>query len=260
MTPVVYRITNENSGRFYIGSTKDFNDRVKSHTAQFIGKAHHNKQMQEDYNKGDSFKFDVLFILDTREDAFEYEESLLNKFRGNALLYNIGRNARGGDNITDNPRREAIIEQMRRSIIERYAKMSAAERKLVHGNPGASNGMFGKSHTDEAKKKISDANIGKVRRIGFKLSPEQIKALSDCAKLRTGEKNPFFGKTHSQETKKILSEARKGKTPANAKPICINGTTYSSYHDASSKLDIPVVTIRWRVLSENPKYTEWKFA
>ena len=179
MAPVVYRITNENCGRFYIGSTKDFNDRVKSHTAQFIGKAHHNKQMQEDYNKGDSFKFDVLFILDTREDAFEYEESLLNKFRGNVLLYNIGRNARGGDNITDNPRREAIIEQMRRSIIERYAKMSAA-------------------------------------RIGIK--------------------------------------------PVNAKTISINGTIYGSYHEASAKLNVPVVTIRWRVLSKNPKYAEWKFA
>ncbi len=260
MTPVVYRVTNKNSGRFYIGSTKDFNDRMKTHTAQLIGNVHHNNGMQEDYNKGDGFKYEVLFILDTREEAFEYEDSLLKKFRGNKLLYNIGRSARGGDNLTDNPRREAIIEMMRGMIIERYSKMSAAERKRVHGKHGAMNGMFGKTHSQEAKKKISDANIGKVRRIGFKLSPEQIKALSDCAKLRTGEKNPFFGKTHSQETKKILSEARKGKTPANAKPICINGTTYSSYHDASSKLDIPVVTIRWRVLSENPKYAEWKFA
>lgn len=260
MTPVVYQITNVNSGRFYIGSTKDFNDRVKSHTGQFIGKVHHNKQMQEDYNRGDSFKYEVLFILDTREEAFEYEDSLLKKFRGNTLLYNIGRSARGGDNITDNPRREAIIEQMRLTILERYSKMTAAERKRVHGKPGAMNGMFGKTHTQEAKQKMSDATIGKVRRIGFKLSPEQIKILSDSAKLRTGEKNPFFGKSHSQETKKKLSEAMKGKTPTNAKPICINGTTYSSYHDASSKLDVPVVTVRWRVLSENPKYTEWKFA
>lgn len=260
MAPVVYRITNENSGRFYIGSTKDFNDRVKSHTAQFIGKAHHNKQMQEDYNKGDSFKFDVLFILDTREDAFEYEESLLNKFRGNALLYNIGRNARGGDNITDNPRREAIIEQMRRSIIERYAKMSAAERKLVHGNPGASNGMFGKSHTDEAKKKISEALVGTVRRTGFKLSMEHKAILSKYAKLRVGEKNHFFGKSHSEEAKKKMSAARIGIKPVNAKTISINGTIYGSYHEASAKLNVPVVTIRWRVLSKNPKYAEWKFA
>lgn len=260
MTPVVYRITNVNSGRFYIGSTKDFNDRVKSHTGQFIGKVHHNKQMQEDYNQGDKFKYEVLFILDTREEAFEYEDSLLKKFRGNKLLYNIGRSARGGDNLTDNPRREAIVEQMRQTLLERYGKMTAAERKRSHGRPGAINGMFGKTHSQEAKKKMSDANIGKVRRIGFKLSPEQIKTLSNCAKLRTGDKNPFFGKTHSQSAKKKMSEAKIGNVPANAKPISISGTRYGSYREASDALDIPVVTIRWRVISENPKYTEWKFA
>ena len=43
-------------------------------------------------------------------------------------------------------------------------------------------------HSDETRKKMSDAKIG----------------------LQAGENNPFFGKYHSDETKQKMSEVRKG--------------------------------------------------
>ena len=58
--------------------------------------------------------------------------------------------------------------------------------------------MKGKSHSLEARRKISEAHAGKKR-------PKISEALK-------GKKNPFYGKTHSPETRRKISEANKGKT------------------------------------------------
>ena len=55
---------------------------------------------------------------------------------------------------------------------------------------GENNPFFGKHHTDESRRKISDAK---------KLNP------------MTGDKNPFFGKHHTEETRKKISDVHKGK-------------------------------------------------
>ena len=41
--------------------------------------------------------------------------------------------------------------------------------------------------------------------------------------------------------------------------ITIDNVVYESYHDASKKLNIPIVTIRWRCLSNNPKFINYQF-
>ena len=40
--------------------------------------------------------------------------------------------------------------------------MSDEEKKEKHGQPGELNGMFGKTHTEEARKNISEKNKGYV--------------------------------------------------------------------------------------------------
>ena len=55
-------------------------------------------------------------------------------------------------------------------------------------NPAAS--FYGLKHSDESRKKISDAKIG----------------------LQAGENNPFFGKNHSAESRKKISEAKLAHT------------------------------------------------
>jgi len=49
--------------------------------------------------------------------------------------------------------------------------------------------MYGKTHTESARKRISDAHTGK----------------------RVGEDNHFFGKHHSAETEAIISAIRRAK-------------------------------------------------
>ena len=61
----------------------------------------------------------------------------------------------------------------------------------------------GYKQTEEHRRKISEANKGKI------VSEETRKKLSE---LRKGKKHPMFGKHHSEESKKKNSDAHKGKT------------------------------------------------
>ena len=64
-------------------------------------------------------------------------------------------------------------------------------------NKGERNPFYGKKHTDETRKSLSDA--AKVRMVG--------------------ENNPFYGKTHTDETRKALSNALKGKLVGEKNPF-----------------------------------------
>ena len=78
--------------------------------------------------------------------------------------------------------------------------MRGQEHKRLHwiGNKL----FFGKHHSAEARKKMSEARKGRT------FSEEHRKKIAEAHK---GENNPFFGKHHSEETRKKMSEARKGK-------------------------------------------------
>ena len=65
---------------------------------------------------------------------------------------------------------------------------------------GEKNPLYGKQHSKEAKRRMSDAHKDKYP------SKETRKRMSDA---RTGEKNYNFGKHHSEGTRKKMREARK---------------------------------------------------
>lgn len=67
----------------------------------------------------------------------------------------------------------------------------------------------GKKHSEEHKQKLSETHKGKQLRLGCKHSEETKKKMSEA---RKGENNGMYGKKHSEETKKKISEAQKGNT------------------------------------------------
>ena len=67
-------------------------------------------------------------------------------------------------------------------------------------------GMSGFAHSEETRKKMSEAKKGKKP---YEMTEETRKKISEANKGKT----PWIkGKTHSEETRKKISEARKGKT------------------------------------------------
>lgn len=86
------------------------------------------------------------------------------------------------------------------------------------------NPMKGKTHTDDIKQRISEANK----------------------------------KPKSEETKRKLSEANKGKKPGNMVKVEVDGIVYESLSEASIKTGINLSTLRNRIKSKSHKYLNYK--
>lgn len=86
--------------------------------------------------------------------------------------------------------------------------------KLANIMPGGEGGDYVSSLTPEEKaeysSKMSEACMGKNK--GNKHTDEAKKKMSEAASKRVGELNPFYGHRHTEETKKKLAEINTGKT------------------------------------------------
>ena len=144
----IYKITNDITGKFYIGSTKDTDKRWYDHKRELTLNTHTNPKLQYSWNKhgGEKFTFTILEEVDPdQQKLFEREQYYLDTLKSyeRNIGYNICPIASGGDNITHNPNRDAFIEKM----------------KII--TLGEKNGMYGKTHTEDTIKKQQDKAIGR---------------------------------------------------------------------------------------------------
>lgn len=258
----VYKINNTLSERYYIGYSTDISRRFRNHRSKLKQNCHDNIFLQRAYNLDgkDKFKYDILHVCDTEEEAKAIELKYLTDLSIRNKLYNLNYNNSGGDMLTHHPDKEKIREKILNSHKETLSKMSPEERKEKYGKYGVKNGMYGKTHTEETKKKLSEINKGRIPvNKGKKASEETKQKLSEKAKLRIGDKNSFYGKHHSEETKQKLREKNIGKLPLNNINILIDGKMYMSITEASNKLNIPMPTILWRLKSKNSKFNNYKY-
>lgn len=255
----IYEIRNLVNDKVYIGSAKVFKTRWKRHQKDLELNRHHNIRLQRSYNKHGSanFEYNIIKKVEYEKDIIiEQENYYISKFNSKECGYNIV-DASFGDTLTNHPDRLLIIEKRSKTSRENNAKLTIEERKIKFGKYGEQNGMFGKTHTDEAKERISNASKGNSYSKGRIMKQSQKDILSYYASKRIGELNPFYGKSHSEETKLKISESNKGKIPVNVKALSIDGQDFISYAEASRFLGIPVVTIRYRCLSENIKFKNY---
>lgn len=254
-------------GIYYIGSSENVMKRYEEHVRYFRAGTHHNKAMQAGWDaEVPAFEF-IVMPADTLEEARSMEQTLIRANLDDPLMTNIGLSAVGGDNLTRNPRRGEIIEAIARSIRILVDSMSEEERKARWGRSGEKNGMFGRNHTEESRRKMSENSTGKYAGenswwYGKHMSDEAKRKLREKALERDirGERNPFYGKHHSEESKKKQAESMKGRLPANTQAVVINGVTYESATEASRQLGIPLPTVTFRIKSANPKFVGYQLA
>ena len=128
------------------------------------------------------------------------------------------------------------------------AKLKNDGYKLTNMTDGGDVGSLGHKHTDEAKRKISEA--GK-RFKGIKRSEKTRKKISDSLRGKIGRNT---GNKHSEETKKKISESKKGVVSWNAQSVLqldkegnmIN--EWRSASDAANKLGLSQGNI-WSVIN-----------
>ena len=123
---------------------------------------------------------------------------------------------------------------------EEYEEIRIMYSKSVTGE---NNPMFGKTHSIETRRKISEnhadvsgennPNYGKPR------SDETKQKLSELRKGKfTGEDSSFYGKKHTEEAKQKMSEKRKGKFTGEDNPF------YGKKHTEETKKKISISNSR----------------
>lgn len=254
-----YVLTDVKTKRFYVGSSYNVEKRISRHINELKQNIHHCLPFQQLWNSNGRVS-QTIFQADTREEAYELEQLIIDQNKDNPKLLNIGLGVIGGDNLTRNPNRLEIIAKIKKTLKENYSEMTAFERQLIWGRPGELNWMYGKTHTTEARKKISETQLGNQHWLGKKHSEESKALLTIHAAMRTGERNPFYGKHHSEETKRKVSEAKKGQLPSNIRAVMIDAKTYKSITEASRDLGVVPATILFRLKSSNPRFENYSFA
>lgn len=257
----VYKISNILSGRYYIGYSTNINRRFSVHRSKLKKNCHDNIFLQRAYNLDgeDKFNYDIIHICSTEEEAKEIELLYLTNLSIRDMLYNLNYNNSGGDLLSNHPEKNVIREKILKSHQETISKMTPEERSQKYGRTGEKNGMYGKTHTDEVRKKYSEIHKGNKYCKGKIASTETRQKISEKAKLKIGEKNPFFGKHHTEETIQKIKEKNKGRLPPNTTKISIDGNIYISMTEASRQLNIPTPTILWRIKSKNSKFSNYEY-
>lgn len=240
----IYMIKNKINKKKYYGSAKDITKRWKRHINDLNKNQHQNIKLQRSWNKygSDNFEFIVL-----EECLFEELLIIEQKYLDQNPEFNIGKKSSGGDNLSNNPNRKKIIKKIVNGLVTRYKNQTEEEKKerseKLKGdkNPNWRGGT--------SKKHCS---------CGVEIGPNN----KTCIKCRDmgGKNNPNYGKPMSDKQKKYYSELFKGRCLHNkTKEITINGIDYVSFKDAERLLGIGWGTIRFRVLSKNPKYKDYNF-
>jgi len=207
----IYKITNLKNQKFYIGQSKDLNNREHNHFYRLGRNEHHNEILQKSFNKHgkENFIFEVLEEIDSDNFLDEREKYWIDFYGGlnNKKTYNMK------DPLTKD--------------YSEYTRTKVSKIMLGENNPN-----YGNNWTDEQKENLSKKKKGKTleERIGIEKSklvkekmsksqkgrkhPEEVKEKIRQANI--GENNPMFGKGYKQVGK---NNPMFGKTQKNRRPI-----------------------------------------
>jgi len=211
----VYKITNQENGKMYIGSCKCFQVRASQHLKSLKKQKHHNKHLQHAFNKygTDAFLFEVIKVVDGDKLArTTCEQTYLDEQKDNWQgCYNIAKktvNKQGPWSKTPEETRKKHSESTKKmwQDPEHRAKVSKANSKatkaqwkdpisrakLEKATRKSSKKRVGKSwgsHTEEHKQKMSKVMKGNTNNKGHKQTPEQAKvSRNNLAKLKDSTK------------------------------------------------------------------------
>lgn len=297
---IIYKTTNLINGKIYIGQDRNNNSnyigsgKILYLAIQKYGLENFNKEILEECNS--------LELLNEREKYWIDFYKSTNR----SVEYNITKGGTGGDTLSNNPNKKQIGEKISNSNKKIWSdstykkKMSELRKtqitretrqKISDSTKGKNNRMYGKSHQQCSKDKMSNArkiwwiNLPeeKKKELGEKISKtntgrhgniwtdEQKKSHSKLMK----EKNPFKGKTHTDEVKKKISDANKkpkskehkqkisetlkGNKPGNMRQITIENIIYESLTEASRQLNLPLSTVKNRLKSNSIKFKNWNY-
>lgn len=252
----------------YVGKTNDINKRLVDHCKKcnLKNNSYKNNWIELLLSKNKKPKIEIL------DEVFDDEWQFLEKYWIEQLkqwgfnLTNMTSGGEGKDNyICPIETKNKISKSLSGQNHPNWGKKlsDTTKIKISMGNMGKkvssetknklSNSKKGKKLSDEHKNKLSKTLIGNKRRLGIKHTEETKK------KLSIANKGKGIGKIVSNETRKKLSDKRKGIPSPTRRKVSINNQIFDSISDASTKLNIKLTTLLYRLNSKNNKFKNYVF-
>ena len=161
MAYYVYITTNKINGMKYIGQhSGEIDD-------NYLGSGVKLKNAIKKYGKENFFK-EILYIASSEKELNEKEKEFISKYNAvnDSEFYNI---APGGEGYNVKDLSEENYKIWYAKCLEgnqkrdtSYMQTAEYKEKMSKSTSGEKNGMYGKHHTEEAKKKMSENSIGKT--------------------------------------------------------------------------------------------------
>lgn len=157
----------------------------------------------------DNFEHKILFTNLSLEQANSKQQQLIQYYHSTEDQYGYNLTS-GGTNFKHSEQTKRKIGQSNH-ISQQGKQWSQYQRQIISQKfKGQGNPFYGKHHTEQTKKKISQSMKGK----------------------NVGSSHPFYGKHHTQESLQKISQSRKGK--GGKKIRCINtGQIFNTMMDAA---------------------------
>ena len=232
----IYMWRNQVNQKLYIGQAKDFRKRTRDHKYESFNenkKYHYNVPFHCAIRKYGIENFEVCILEKDLNDYDEMDEKEIyyikfyDTLANNKKGYNV---ASGGGN--SNPYAGKIEEEMKeigRKKSENHANVSGKNNPM-YGRTGEKHPKYGKHHSEETKKKQSEAHKGK------QFSKEHKQKISEAKK------------NMSEETRQKISEAKKGKNNPKAKKVILlnTGEIFNTIKEAEEKYEVTNISANCR--------------
>ena len=194
---ITYKATNTLNGKFYVGSTTDFEKRKKNHSS-----SSKNYPFQNALRKNPE-AFEWEFVEDDSDEPI-LEQALLDMYFGTGQCYNLNPSA-------------SRPPVMRGDDHPNYGKSPSEEWRQAHSErmSGENHPFFGKKHTDETRQLQSEIKVGDSNPFfGMGHTDDWKQAQSE---RMSGENNPMFGTKRPEVSERMLGEGNPmyGKTGDN---------------------------------------------
>lgn len=242
-TSGIYAIVNTVTGKLYIGSSKNIENRLAFHKKALSRGNHPNRHLQNSVNKHgiSSFLFYVVYEVNcSAKDLLKYENLLILSENPRNLYNMVCPLQFHSENLNYQDFQERKVRKWKETVAQNGGLPGWTDlRKKEHSEKvsGEKNGFYGKSHDDAARETISEKAKQRWsnpeerlrqsdRRKKYFEDPEARRKVGESSK---GRKQPL----HQNEKK---SQMYLGSGNPNAQPVHFDGVVYGSLKEASEAL------------------------
>ena len=211
----IYKIENLVNHKVYIGQSKDIEARWKEGFIPGHMRSY-NSHLLNSVKKYGIENFSKEVILETWDMDY-WEKFFIQVYHSTDPKFGYNKTIGGqntgygfySDEIKDKIRQKAIGRKLSEQTKKKLSELNSGKNNARYGIKGKDHPCFGRSRTDEEKKRISKS-IKKMW--AEKPEDEKQKWKENLSKNHadiSGENHPLFGIGHSEESKQKMSESHK---------------------------------------------------